>query len=170
MHCVRAVHHEVVVLFIGWLLRRRTHPWFAFADLWLRNMHCVATSKHLSNLTLHACSACLPPQRQHCCPDACWLCFPNLLTCLGYLPSLCIWANFTRLTFSLRRQQWRRLGNETAVLYHCHIYSSFHRPLESYIRHIAEFLRFSPVTNLSHNQRLRSGKFAWTVNFLIAKL
>ena len=57
--------------------------------------------KHRSYLNLQICGAFLPPQRQHCCPDACLPCFPYLLICQGYLPLLCFCANLTRLTFSL---------------------------------------------------------------------
>ena len=57
--------------------------------------------KHLPNLNLHARGESLLTQRQHCCLDACWLCFPKILTCLGYLSSLCFGATLTQLTFSL---------------------------------------------------------------------
>ena len=43
IHCVRVVQHGVVILFVSWLISHRTHPWFAFGDLWLRNFFRIWT-------------------------------------------------------------------------------------------------------------------------------
>ena len=52
IHCVRAVHHEVVILFVGRLLSHRTHLCRPLTS------QCPVLShrKHLSNFNLHACA------------------------------------------------------------------------------------------------------------------
>ena len=96
IHCVRAVHHEVVISFATEHTRDLPSQTFELAVYPV-----LPQRKHLSYLNLQICGAFLPPQRQHCCPDACLPCFPYLLICQGYLPLLCFCANLTRLTFSL---------------------------------------------------------------------
>ena len=127
--------------------------------------HVLPQRKHLSNLNLHAHSACLPPQHKHCCPHTCWPCFPHQSTGLGYLPLLCFGANLTRLTFSLEDATTVALPDECNCLA-CSFTIVILAAISTARSNVSFDILLSSLGLLRDCDLVpsqMSGKFAWTV-------